>query len=65
MTDLVRERIQHRIDCNHAVTAEMKVMLTLRYLAMGKMQVCNGDDFGLSQPMISRVISQTSIAVIM
>ena len=39
--------------------AERKVAITLRYLNTGEMQLCNGDDFGLSQSKISRVIIQT------
>ena len=37
----------------------MKVAITLRYLATGIMQQCNSDDFGTSQPSISRAITQT------
>lgn len=29
------------------------------YLATGKMQLWSGDDFGLSQPTVSRVIAKT------
>ncbi|XP_046577279.1 putative nuclease HARBI1 [Haliotis rubra] len=42
-----------------AVSCVTKVLVTLRYLATGKFQMCNGDDHGLSQPTISRVIEQT------
>lgn len=59
VTDLIREVIANRTERSHAVTPEMKVALTLRYFATGKMQLCNADDFGLSQPTISRAISQT------
>lgn len=59
VTDMVREVIRSPTQRNKALTPEMKVVLTLRYLATGKMQQCNGDDFGLSQPTISRAITQT------
>ncbi|XP_066960858.1 putative nuclease HARBI1 [Macrobrachium rosenbergii] len=59
VTDLIREAIANLTERSHAVTPEMKVALTLRYFATGKMQLCNGDDFGLSQPTISRIITQT------
>ncbi|KAK4307202.1 hypothetical protein Pmani_021018 [Petrolisthes manimaculis] len=59
VTELIREVIANRTERSHAVTPEMKVALTLRYFATGKMQLCNADDFGLSQPTISRAISQT------
>ncbi|XP_071519945.1 putative nuclease HARBI1 [Panulirus ornatus] len=42
-----------------AITPELKVMITLRYLATGKMLLCSGDDFGPTQPTVSRVIAQT------
>ena len=59
VTNLVRRQLESPTGRSMAISAEMKVMTTLRYLATGKMQLCNGDDFGLSQPSISRVISQT------
>ena len=34
-------------------------MITLRYLATGKMQQCSADDMGPSQQTVSRVISET------
>lgn len=59
VTDLVRDRLQSRTERNRPLSPEMKVAITLRYLATGKMQQCNCDDFGTTQPTISRVISQT------
>lgn len=44
---------------NHALTSLEKVLLTLRFLATGKMQLCNGDDMGVSQSSVSRAISCT------
>ncbi len=41
----------------------MDVISTLTYLATGKMQLCRSDDLGLSQPSISKVITQTFIAL--
>ncbi len=44
----------------NAIAPEMDVISTLTYLATGKMQLCNSDDLGLSQPSISKVmITQT------
>lgn len=59
VTDLVRDVIQNRTQRSQAVSAEMKVALTLRYLATGKFQQLNADDFVLSQSTVSRVINQT------
>ncbi len=37
----------------------ISTLTTLTYLATGKMQLCSSDDLGLSQPSISKVITQT------
>ncbi|XP_045127566.1 putative nuclease HARBI1 [Portunus trituberculatus] len=64
VTDLVRNELHSQTSRNKALPPELKVAITLRYLATGKMQLCSGDDFGVSQPTISRVIWQTIIALI-
>ena len=58
ITDLVRDRLQSQTCRNRALPPELKVAITLRYLATGKMQLCNGDDFGVAQPTVSRAIWQ-------
>ncbi|KAG0726515.1 putative nuclease HARBI1 [Chionoecetes opilio] len=59
ITDLVKDRIQSGTRRNHAISALLKVVVTLRYLATGRMQLCGGDDLGMSQSTVSRVITQT------
>ncbi|XP_045118007.1 putative nuclease HARBI1 [Portunus trituberculatus] len=59
VTDLVRERLKRPTVRNKALSPEMQVIITLRYLATGKMQQCSADDLGPSQQTISRVISDT------
>ena len=59
VTDLVRRVLLRRTACNKALTPEHKVLITLRYLATGKMQLCNGDDLGVSQQTVSRVVTET------
>lgn len=44
---------------NCAISPLQKILLTLRFLATGKMQLCNGDDMGVSQPTVSRAITAT------
>ena len=39
VTDLVRDSLQNATSRSQALTAEMKVLITLRYLATGKMQM--------------------------
>ncbi|XP_050706066.1 putative nuclease HARBI1 [Eriocheir sinensis] len=64
ITDLVQRVIGNRTERSRAVTAELKVALTLRYLATGKMQQCNADDFGVSRATVSRIITQTVDALV-
>ncbi|XP_045122948.1 putative nuclease HARBI1 [Portunus trituberculatus] len=59
VTDLVRERLKRPTVRNEALSPEMQVIITLRYLATGKMQQCSADDLGTSQQTISRVIIDT------
>lgn len=44
---------------NCAISPLQNILLTLRFLATGIMQLCNGDDMGVSQPTISRAITAT------
>lgn len=59
VTDLVRDKLQSRTERSKPLSPEAKVAITLRFLATGKMQQCSCDDFGTTQPTISRVITQT------
>ena len=59
VTNLVRDALTSDTKRRNPLTPEMKVIITLRYLATGKMQMCSSDDLGPSQPSISRVITQT------
>ncbi|XP_045101457.1 putative nuclease HARBI1 [Portunus trituberculatus] len=64
VTDMVRDKISPATNRSNSVGGEMKVLTTLRYLATGKMQLCNGDDLGLSQQTISKVIGETLDALV-
>ncbi|XP_050686985.1 putative nuclease HARBI1 [Eriocheir sinensis] len=59
VTDLVRGALQSPTSRSFALTPEMKVIITLRYLATGKMQMCNSDDLGPSQSSVSKAITDT------
>ena len=59
VTDLVRGALQSPTSRSQALTPEMKVLITLRYLATGKMQLCNSDDLGPTQASVSRAITDT------
>ncbi len=60
VTDLIRDTLTSPTPRRNAIAPEMDVISTLTYWATGKMQLCNSDDLGLSQPSISKVmITQT------
>ncbi|XP_067658811.1 putative nuclease HARBI1 [Haliotis asinina] len=59
LLQLIGAQIQPLTGRNHAIDATTKLLVTLRFLATGKFQLCNGDDHGLSQPSVSRAIYTT------
>lgn len=59
VVELVRDAITSPTNRNNPITPELKCLATLRYLATGKMQLCNADNLGISQPSVSRSINQT------
>ena len=59
VTDLVRERLKRPTARSNALSPETQIVITLRYLATGKMQQFCTDDLGPSQQTISRVITDT------
>ncbi len=64
MTDLIRDTLTSR---SNAIAPEMDVistLTTLTYLPTGKMQLCSSDDLGLLQSSISKLITQTFIALL-
>ncbi|KAK0143871.1 Aggrecan core protein [Merluccius polli] len=56
---IVRDAITSPTNRNNPISPEIKCLATLRYLATGKMQLCNADDLGISQPSVSRAINRT------
>ncbi len=67
VTDLIRDTLTSPPLRRNAIAPEMDVistLTTLTYLPTGKMQLCSSDDLGLSQPSISKVITQTFIALL-
>ncbi|KAK4294822.1 hypothetical protein Pmani_032580 [Petrolisthes manimaculis] len=59
VTEMLRGALVSPTSRSMAISPEIKVVITLRYLATGKMQLYNGDDLRASQPSVSRVIVQT------
>ncbi|XP_061190799.1 putative nuclease HARBI1 [Saccostrea echinata] len=48
---------------NCSIPTNLQVMIALRYFATGKMQLCNGDDFGIHQSTVSRIVQRVSTAL--
>ena len=49
VVELVWDAITSLTNRNNPISPEIKCLATLRYLATGKMQLCNADDLGISQ----------------
>ena len=54
VTDFVRDAITPPTGRSEAIPAELKVITTLRYLITGKMQLCSGDDIGMTQQWLAK-----------
>ncbi|KAK0150793.1 putative nuclease HARBI1 [Merluccius polli] len=54
VVELVWDAITSPTNRNNPISPEIKCLATLRYLATGKMQLCNADDLGISQPSFIR-----------
>ncbi len=63
VSDLVRDVILPVTLRSNAFSVELKVAMTLCFLATGKMQQCNADDLGPSQPSINRIVMETIMAL--
>ncbi|XP_067686105.1 putative nuclease HARBI1 [Haliotis asinina] len=63
VVSLISNEISPLTQRSNPLSATEKVLLTLRYLATGKMQLCNADHIGVSQSSVSRAITQTITAV--
>jgi hypothetical protein len=58
LTELLREDLQPKTLKKNAITPLQKVKIALRYFASGEIQLNDGDIHGISQPSVSRCISQ-------
>ncbi len=64
VTNLIRDTLTSPTPRRNAIAPEMEIITTLTYLATGKMQLCNSNDYlRLSQPSISKLITQTIAAL--
>ncbi len=62
-TDVIRDTLTSLTPRRNTIVPEMDVISILTYLTTGQMQLYISDDLGLSQPSISKVITQTCIAL--
>ena len=58
VVELVRDAITSQTNRNNQISPKIKCLAKLRYLATGKMQLCNANDLGISQPSVGRAINQ-------
>ena len=64
IVDLVAEEITPDTNCNHAVSVEMQILITLRFLASGSFLLVIGDTFlGFHKSTYSRVVRCVSQAL--
>jgi hypothetical protein len=60
---LLSPLIQPQTARNHSLTSRDKILITLRYLATGPIQLNDADIHGISQPTISRVLDEVIAAL--
>ncbi|WAR05610.1 HARB1-like protein, partial [Mya arenaria] len=58
LTQLIGANISPKAARNNALNAEQKILITLRYLATGLIQLNDVDIHGVSQPTVSRVLTE-------
>jgi hypothetical protein len=63
LSDLIRGDLPVKASKNCAVPIELQLMTALRYYATGSYQIVTGDTLGLSQPTVSRIVTNVSTAL--
>ncbi|WAR27488.1 HARB1-like protein, partial [Mya arenaria] len=58
LTQLIGANISPKAASNNALNAEQNILITLRYLATGLIQLNDADIHGVSQPTVSRVLTE-------
>lgn len=64
ITNLICDFIEPPTNRNYSIPAHVQVMVTLRYFATGRMQLCSGDNFGIHQSTVSRIIHRVTTALV-
>ncbi|WAR16593.1 hypothetical protein MAR_031187, partial [Mya arenaria] len=55
---LIGNEITPKVNRNNAISARQKILITLRYLASGPIQLNDSDLHKVSQPTVSRVLTR-------
>ena len=63
LDDLIRDQITPPTARNRSLNSVKKLLITLRYLATGKMQLCEADSMGVSQSTVSRVVNEVLVVL--
>ena len=58
LEELIGPEIQPKAPRNKALSVRQKILITLRYLATGPIQLNDADIHGVSQPTVSRVLTE-------
>ncbi|KAJ9579415.1 hypothetical protein L9F63_024478, partial [Diploptera punctata] len=61
--DMIRHKLQHKTQRNHAISSMAQLLLTLRYYACGNFLICMGDFCGIDKGTTSRIIRRVSEAI--
>lgn len=64
ITGMIHDDIAPRANRNHAIQPVDKVCAALHFYATGCFQITDGDTMKISQPSISRIIHQVSLALV-
>ncbi|VDI35353.1 Hypothetical predicted protein [Mytilus galloprovincialis] len=63
ITDIVRDDITHPTQRSHALSAEMQVLVALRFFASGSFMQVIGDTVGIDKSTVSRCVNKVSKAL--
>ena len=61
--ELVRDVLEHESKRNNAVSAELQLLIALRFFATGSFQMTLADVFGIHQTTVSRIVYRVSRAI--
>ena len=63
LMQLLSADLEHGAPRNNFIPPILQIAVTLRFYATGHFQITDGDLFGLSQPLVCRIIKRVSQAI--